>query len=234
MTLFRSRPWNKQTATPTEEKKPMSSFIRGVDVSHYTKGVNWDAVAKDGNRFAFAKAGDGLGSIDSEFKNFRRDAKSVGLLFGAYFFFRFDHSVTDQVNLFLSAIGDGVGEIQPVLDAEWDRYSQHYGEGKTMDDEAASRVKSALSLLVGHGFKPQVYTNAYFFTGFKNTAQFENYPLWISNYSAKTLDAVKIPKPWKQATWWQYKGDVPGYGVDKMDFNYFLSDEAALKAMVKA
>lgn len=219
-------------AEPKGETK-VETRLKGIDTSHFTKGVKWKDVAADGNVFAIAKAFDGRGSVDSEYENSKKAAKDVGLLFGGYGFFRFDYSITEQAKGFMKVIGPAHGEIEPTVDIEWDKYSQHYGEGKAMDAEAASRAAQFIRILLSEGYKPQVYSNYYFFNAGKNAEDFAKCPLWISNYQAKTLAEVKIPKPWSKAHFWQYKGDKPGYGVDKMDFNYFLGGREELNKLVR-
>lgn len=68
--------------------------LKGIDVSHWQKGLNLAQAKAEGNLdFVIIKAGDGKGadkgSKDSEFDNFYKQAKDAGLHVGAYYYCRF-------------------------------------------------------------------------------------------------------------------------------------------------
>lgn len=218
------------------EEQPVgdSGPIKGIDVSRWQKGIDWKAVAADGVQFAFLKATDGANGVDPEYQNHRKAAKAAGLLVGGYHYFRFEQDIPQQAVNFMRTLGDIRGELPPVVDVEWDRYSSHYSEGHTMDDEAADRVAVFISILA-HSMRglPIIYTNYYFWNMGKRDSSFENSPLWVPNYKAKTIAEVKIPQPWKRAAFWQYSESIKKYGVDAVDGDWFLGSMAELKAMVR-
>lgn len=210
-------------------------MIKGIDVSHYQKGIDWKAVAADGAKFAFAKATDGALGFDGEFNSHRQGAKENGLIFGAYHFFRFEEDVAQQAAHFLRAIGDTRGELPPVVDVEWDKHSQHYGENKEMDAEAADRVWVFLAMLAHSiGGYPMIYTNPYFWSPGKRASNFKDCTLWVPNYHAKDISGVKVPQPWSKINFWQYSESIKAYGVDKVDGNYFLGTKEELQKLVRA
>ncbi len=210
-------------------------MIKGIDVSHYQAGIDWTFVAADGIKFAYAKATDGSIGFDSEFNHHRQGAKDVGLLFGAYHFFRLEEDIVQQAAHFAKALGTVKGELPPMIDVEWDSRSKHYGQGTVMDVEALSRVKAMVALMISHGFNPGIYTNPWFWPSDNVVADgFEDMPLWVPNYHAKDVSEVKIPKPWKKINIWQYSESIKGYGVDKVDGNYFMGTEEELKAIAGA
>lgn len=237
-----SKPEQLKSTTPEAQpqKESTMDYVKGIDVSHYTVGVDFRAAKADGVQFCYAKATDGNGTVDSEFRNFRSQVKDAGLLFGGYHFLRYDYDIQKQIDLFLGTLAGVPGELQPVLDVEWDNTSSdlgyhdgdHGGTRQTLDEAGAIKAANAIRVLQKAGYSPLIYTNAYFFTEqFQTVFPFFSCPLWISNYQAKTLADVVMPPAWNSAAIWQYKGDKPGYGVDEMDFNYLVSGD--LNSLVK-
>jgi lysozyme len=73
--------------------------IHGIDVSHH-QGSTLDFSRfrqESGIEFAFLKATEGAGFVDSEFTNNLRRAKAAGMLVAAYHYQRADASIGDQV-----------------------------------------------------------------------------------------------------------------------------------------
>ena len=62
--------------------------VPGIDVSYWNAGIDWPKVRATGQRFVFAKASEGGSYVDPTFDDNWRGAKNVGLLRGAYHFFR--------------------------------------------------------------------------------------------------------------------------------------------------
>lgn len=214
----------------------MSQFIKGVDVSHYQAGLDLKGVKDAGNQFVFAKASDGL-DIDPTFMTFRQQAGKLGLLFGGYHFFRFDiDPILQAQNAFKATAGVASGELPFFLDVEWDKQSKNYGEGCVMDQAATTAVAvclAQLQLLMGMN-SVGIYTNYYFWSqGNPVTGGVFGYvPLWVPAYNT-TFDKVKIPPPWRQATFWQYSESISMQGTDGIDGNYFLGTRSQLQALVK-
>lgn len=208
--------------------------VKGVDCAKWQTGIRWGDVKAAGFDFAFCKATDGASGKDVAYNEHRKGAKSAGLLFGSYHFFRFDVDPLVQANNFLVTTGGvQVGELPLVLDLEWDRYSKNYGEGKTMDEAAAgSALKCLQRLEESTGIVPIVYTNYYFFQGFKNTERFAKYTPWIPAYNT-TAEKVKVPPPWKKLVFWQYSESLKMGGVDAVDGNIYFGTPTQLKGLCK-
>ena len=62
--------------------------VEGIDISKWQGEIDWDAVAASGVKFAFIRVSDGLNYPDGYFSVNWRRAKEVGILRGAYQFFR--------------------------------------------------------------------------------------------------------------------------------------------------
>jgi hypothetical protein len=106
---------------------PDGPLTKGIDVSFWQGVIDWQALADAGVKFAFIRAGDGLGT-DTQFRRNWAEAKRVGILRGAYVFFRARHSGEEQARVLLRNLGGDVGELPPVLDIEGKG-----GEGQTRE-----------------------------------------------------------------------------------------------------
>src|SRR5277367_2557924 len=95
----------------------MSSFIAGIDVSHYNGTIDWAAAARNAS-FAFIKATEGVHMPDPRFRANWQGAKDAGILRGAYHFFSPKEDGASQADYFLKSIDLAVGDLPPVLDLE--------------------------------------------------------------------------------------------------------------------
>lgn len=258
--------WNGKGGRPSEydppkQEKPMGKEVgksgvitHGVDFSFWQPNVNWKYLAslKDekGERtykFAMLKATDGQGGIDAQFeKNFAK-ARAEGFIVGAYCFGRFHAGTENQAELLRSVVA---GKTKWVCyDVEWDnskatkeKFGTKYGEGGKMDDFAADHAHQTLYHLEAFGFSPWIYSNTYYFTGFKNPERFARFPYWASNYqqkdkAEKDLDVTKVPlpKPFKSAVCWQWHNKHPlakaVTGDPDMDANIYFGGIEELKEL---
>lgn len=178
---------------------------RGVDVASYQGQPNWTAVAASGITFAITKISEDDDYTNPTFARNWSEIKRVGLVRGGYHFARPD-SATDAVqeaDYFLGRI-NSVGGL-----AE--------GDLLALDLESGSGDLGQWALDWLHhvesrvGFKPMVYTGAWF-AGPHNLAAYPEigqYPLWLAAYQG-TMPAP--PAPWSLVSLWQYtdKLQVPG------------------------
>lgn len=95
-----------------------NGVIRGIDVSHFQGGIDWQAVAGDGVRFCFIKATEGVGDVDPMFHRNWTGAKAAGVLRGAYHFFHPNLDARQQAEHFLSVVTIEEGTLPPALDVE--------------------------------------------------------------------------------------------------------------------
>lgn len=216
------------------EPTPEPAIVEGIDCAKWQTGINYKAVVDAGFKFVFAKATDGLSGKDVAYNEHRQNAKKNGLIFGSYHFFRFDVDPLLQADNFLKTTGGVLpGELPPVLDLEWDRYSKNYGEGKTMDNAAAANALKYLDKVeAATGMVPIIYTNYYFFQGFSNPERFAKYTPWIPAYNT-TANKVKVPPPWKKLVFWQYSESLKLGGVDAVDGNQYFGTLTELKKLCK-
>lgn len=234
-------------ASPAPAPSNPDARVRGVDVAKYQPTMDapeWDILWKKGFRFAYAKATDGLAGKDAFHEVHRRFSTARGFLFGSYHYFRFEYDPKAQAAHFFKNAIRVAGELPPVLDVEWDKYSLKqpdgsfkYGEGKVMDDWAADRVYTCLLEIERlFGVRPIIYTNAYFWPEkVKNPERFLPYLCWIPSYddkfNANGGAGVKVPFPWKQWNFWQDGEDLQIGDVQEIDTDWFRGTLEELQAL---
>jgi len=204
---------------------PVNYEIHGIDVSKYQRQINWEAVRKMevGNirlGFAFIKATEGLGNVDSQFRRNWKKAKEVGMPRGAYHFFLATKSGRRQAENFIRTVKLEPGDLPPVLDVE-----QTYGVPTT---KIQKEVQEWLDVVEEYyGVKPILYTNVVFYERYLGE-KFDRYPLWIAHYLQK--ERPRIGRDWH---FWQYSetGNVNGVH-GKVDFNVFRGDSSDFRRLL--
>lgn len=101
--------------SPDRDRYP----VRGIDVSHHQKEIDWSRVAADDVSFAIIKATEGGDWVDRLFAKNLREARAAGLAVGAYHFYRFCRPPIDQANNFLATVPPGSTQLPPVIDIEF-------------------------------------------------------------------------------------------------------------------
>jgi lysozyme len=200
--------------------------LLGIDISAYQENVDWPTVASQGVYYGFAKATEGETSSDEKFARNWSGMRSVGIVRGAYHFFRPGKDPISQVNNFLRVVQTiEAFDLPPVLDLE------------IMDNLSASVViDKALRWLTAieakTGRRPILYTYPAFWEDkLGSPGQFAQYPLWIANFGTKT---PFVPKTWRSWTFHQYSetGSIRGIAGD-VDLNQFNGNLDSLQRLLK-
>jgi lysozyme len=203
---------------------PVGYSVHGIDVSKYQGFIHWQEVAnmRVGTvqlRFAFMKATQGKSRVDHRFVRNWAEAKSAGILRGAYHFFEPGVDGRAQAEQFLANVSLEAGDLPPVLDVEQ--------IGRTPVNQLQTRVAEWISVVEArYGVKPILYTNADFYTRYL-AGRFDDYPLWVAHYFAP--NRPRIGRLW---SFWQHSetGQVSGIR-GRVDFNVFNGSYAQLKSM---
>ena len=204
---------------------PNNFIIHGIDVSHHQDNINWDLVQSMEVKnikigFAFIKATEGIGRVDSHFNQNWFKSKDAGMCRGAYHFFLATKSGKLQAQNFIDVVELKPGDLPPVLDVE-----QTYG---VSNEKLRKEVKAFLQTTEDYfGVKPIIYTNVDFYRQYLD-GSFDDYPLWVAHYLQQ--DTPRIKRNW---LFWQYSeaGRVNGI-LYKVDFNVFNGDSAAFKNLL--
>lgn len=192
--------------------------LRGIDVSHHQKMIEWDTVAQHNTvDFAFVKATEGHDFRDSLFCRNWYELRRLGIRRGAYHFFRAYGCGYDQAINFLSTVDMEPGDLAPVLDIE------------TTDNMPAEawleEARIWLYLVEQHlGVRPIIYTNQRFYERFLAGA-LDDYPLWVARY-ADELPELPGDRDWH---FWQYTNQGCINGIEShVDLNVFSGPPAKL------
>lgn len=201
--------------------------LLGIDVSTYQGDVDWTTIASQGVFYGFAKATEGATSRDDKFARNWSGMRSVGIVRGAYHFFRPGRDPATQANNFLQTVQTIEGyDLPAVLDLEID-------DGLS----AATVIDRALQWLniveAKTGRKPILYTFPVFWEDkLGNPKQFAEYPLWVANFGTRT---PYVPATWSRWTFHQYSESGTLRGIaGNVDLNQFNGDLDGLQKLLKA
>lgn len=198
-------------ATSTTEDQGQQA--QGIDVSHYQGTVDWNAVRGAGMSFAFAKATEGLNTVDAMFSTNWPAMGAAGLLRGAYHFFHPEEDAATQAQHFLSVVGTlSAHDLPPVLDVE---------ETNGVSTSVLWAGVTTWLETVGEetGRTPMLYISPGFWDQHTPNPALEGYPLWLADYAATPT----LPTGFGTWNFWQYSqsGTVAGVSgaVDRDVFN---------------
>ncbi len=186
---------------------------RGIDVSRWQGGIDWNKVKASGVQFAMLRASYGKG-LDAKFKDNLSGAKAAGLEVGIYHFTTATTPAEAEQEidwLFSQLGGEQLG--YPVafdMEDEGNRYT-----GKTaaqLTDIAAA----ALARIEQHGYFAMLYTNPDWLQNRLEAARLKQWDVWLA--------AWRTSRPTGYAHGiWQYtsSGSVPGIaGAVDLDTAY--------------
>ena len=195
--------------------------VHGIDISHYQSYINWDKIADQNIQFAFVKATEGINHVDTMYCHNWSEISRVGILRGAYHFFRPTISAVEQAANFSEVVEMEHGDLPPVLDVE------------VMDGVTKSELLKGMQIWLDlvekrTGITPIIYTNQKFFNNYLADA-FQGYPIWIARYNSLFDPHLANEKEWH---FWQYgnRGRLDGINGD-VDFNVFNGNFLQLEGM---
>ncbi|MBL8582261.1 MAG: glycosyl hydrolase, partial [Rhizobiaceae bacterium] len=102
---------------------PRQMAVHGVDVSRWQGEIDWVKLRSQGANFAYIKATDGGDHLDPMFRKNWRAAHAAGLKRGAYHFFYWCRSGSEQADWFIRNVPRETGALPPVIDVEWNSES---------------------------------------------------------------------------------------------------------------
>ena len=191
--------------------------VLGIDVSHYSGAVDWEAVRAAGYAFAYVKATEGVDSADPAFAGHWDRLAASGLHRGAYHFYVTEDDPEEQARFFLSVVEHGPGDLPPAVDVEVLGHDTAPG--------LAGRIRAFLEIVErATGVRPIIYTGPSFWAADVGEG-FGEYPLWLAEYGT---DTPKVPGGWERWTLWQWQGDATVPGVEKNADLSRLHPEVAL------
>ncbi len=201
------------------DEKPENFAVHGIDVSHYSCNINWEAVKNmdDGENkvdFVFMRATRGAKAKDEKFDDFWYKARQYGLARGAYHFFNFTESPEMQARFYLQSVTMLPGDLPPVLDIEDDKETP---KELLTSDFVLKRIIIWLKIVEQTTRKvPIIYCNQSYYARYIR-GRFPNNPIWIASYAGQSPQLGD--KPW---LFWQYSNTGRCAGIsEKIDLNVF-------------
>lgn len=207
--------------------------VPGLDVSYWQSEVDWADVRASGQRFVFLKATEGLSYTDPTFVPNWQNARSAGLLRGAYGFYHPDQDARQQARRFIATIKSlrDEGELPYSIDLEATdgAPNRKIVEGtKAWLDEVEQAFGRRLMIYAGVSF---LETN--FIDHGSPPAWAMDYPLWLGWFPEQYIPGMSplMPSGWSNWTFWQYsgKGMVNGISTD-VDLDLFNGTIEQLQA----
>ena len=186
-------------------------MLKGVDVSYAQGVVDWDSVAaKKITSFVYSRACYGSNPADDDGSIFRRnhdECKRLGIPFGAYHFFLFSQTGTDQANHFLEQIDGRYGELRAMVDIE-----EMSGVGQSQANMISNLGSFTQIVEAALGTKMLIYTNADTWnTRLGGTNAFAGHQLWVCNFTFDPTVQPAMPNGFSDWTIFQYadNGSIP-------------------------
>ena len=178
--------------------------VHGIDVSHYSGAVDWEAVRGAGYAFAYVKATEGVDSPDPAFADHWKRLGELGIPRGAYHFYVTEDDPEAQARFFLETAGLRPGDLAPAVDIELLGHGTQPG--------LAERFRTFLEIVEREvGVRPLVYTSPRFWSAHLTSA-FGDHPLWVAEYG---VPEPQVPAGWERWTVWQHRDSDAVPGVEK-------------------
>lgn len=206
--------------------------ILGIDVSHHQGNIDWLKVARDNVGFAYVKASEGAGFVDSQFRRNAGGANAVGIPVGFYHYARPEKANTavEEAAHFVDVTKGQACQLPYCLDLE--------GEAAKLSTADLTAWAIAFMREVKRLTKKAVilYTGAYFARDELGKAAGE-FPLWVAHYGVASGSTPLPNNTWNEWAAWQFtsSGKVDGIAgnvdLDYMDADYFaaLFEQSALR-----
>lgn len=204
--------FQSETQKPGNIRVPSRFLSMGIDVSHHQGEIDWKALMVTSGydsivRFVYSKATEGGDFIDRQYQRNRKELNELGVLNGAYHFYRTTATGSQQANHFLSIYKKRDIDLVPVLDVELEI---------TYSPQILAEIENWLKTVeVKTGVQPIIYCPYQLYVDVLNP-RFPNYAFWLAGYSKKESDFNQ-----ENVILWQFtdQGVLPGIS-EKVDLNF--------------
>jgi lysozyme len=194
--------------------------LRGIDVSHHQKDIDWQRVAADDVSFAIIKATEGGDWVDRLFARNLREARAAGLAVGAYHFYRFCRPPADQAKNFIDTVPRDRPLLPPVVDIE---FVGNCERRPTVDEMRAELAEFLRPVEAAFGKPAIIYL-------IDEAEQMYGAAMPVRR---RWVRAIKRHPGHENWTYWQFhnRGRVDGIAGD-VDLNVLQGGEAILRELV--
>lgn len=159
------------------EPDPGRYPVRGIDISSHNGSIDFDSVARQGFRFAYIKASEGVAHRDARFKANVEGARRAGMDAGAYHFFRFDSDGLSQARNFLAAVDSVNINLPLAIDVE-----EFVNASQVPTSLIRTNLMQMAAELRNNGYRVLIYTNKNGYNRFWDK-DYNDAELWICSFS---------------------------------------------------
>ena len=193
--------------------------VKGFDVSHHQKDIQWSKISPKKYQFVYLKATEGGDFKDRKFQDNWLQARENGFLVGAYHFYRLCRDGKIQAENFIASVPKKADALPPVIDLEYDTNCINtYSKEQLLKEITYMHDR----LHRHYGKQPIFYTSKSFYN-IVLAGEFKHTPLWVREYKGPP-DLKNNPK------WliWQHtnQGKIQGISTT-VDLNVFSGDAKA-------
>lgn len=200
---------------------------RGIDISKYQGDEVAEIGPEDSLTFIICKATEGATFVDPDFKNNMNTIKSKQVLCGAYHFYHTNLDPEQQAIHFWNTIGTFKDEIHlaPVVDIEDGSMPKGTKANATKIQQDLKTFLNKLEQLCGR--QPMIYTGYDFGAAYLTDKAFEQYALWLAEYTG--ANEPKVPATWQGKGYkiWQKKDNYTIHSTQN-DFDVYYGTKAEL------
>ncbi len=205
------------------DTRPWRYPVHGIDVSKFQGDIDWSMAKQSGVNFAFIKATEGGDHLDEKFATNWNAAGDADVLRGAYHFYYFCRTASEQANWFIQNVPNDPAALPPVLDMEWNHQSRNC-RYRPSPAKVRSEMRIYLGRLTAHyGKRPIIYVTPDFYDE-NQLGRIREYNFWLRSVANHPREIYR-GQPW---IFWQYSGTgvVPGIegNVDTNAFSGSILD----------
>ena len=194
--------------------------VRGLDVSHHQKQIDWKTVSMQGFKFVYIKATEGGDFKDPRFAFNWREARAQGLATGAYHFYTFCRPGRIQAVNFITTVPYSTDSLPPAVDLEFGGNCSRRPNATALQ----TQLKIYLSMLRAHYKKtPVIYVTKEAYRKYIH-GRYRSIPIWIRDIYFEPV----LPEK-RRWTFWQFANRGRVDGIDTpVDLNVFRGNTAQL------
>lgn len=198
--------------------------VRGIDISHHQRTIDWDLLVRENIDFAFIKATEGGDHKDTRFDEHWERAGELGIVRGAYHFFTFCKPGSEQAANFIETVPVEEMTLPPVIDLEFGGNCS----ARPSKEEVLAEIADFSDLIEQrYGRRPIIYATNQSYREFL-AGELPGYTIWIRDIYSKP----KLPDG-REWNFWQYANRGRLFGVEGfIDLNVFNGDREEFLELV--
>lgn len=190
----------------------------GLDLSHHSNDVDFEALADAGVDFVILRVGFNK-TLDSRFEEYYAAARAAGLDIGVYFFTLSEDADGARADAERVAGWLKGKKLEYPVFFDLENYAgANYYPSQFTEQQIMDITLSFMQRAVELGFYPGLYTNNNMLYNIYNSEKtLRLYDVWFARYAADGVDVDSfvdrnIDEYSKTYSMWQYMGDVYGFG----------------------